>query len=265
MGSGLVLTCASPFFLLKEMPVSKRSRSVSLVLMSLAPVMLAACSQPTPPSPSTPPKPKGPTAYETVNNCVFDGNAREVCENGYQTARAEALAAAPRFATGEECALEFENCQAVPPAAPAVAAAPGAGTASAPAAASQSSGSSFMPMMAGFMIGQALGNSSAGGGAVGAGFDGRRDDRRSSGSSVAASSVLYRARGGQLSQVHSLSGGGRSVEPVKARTVTSANVAATKAAQAKAAQARAAQAKAASSSRSVSRSGFGGRSGGFGG
>lgn len=248
------------------MPVSKRSRSVSLALMSLAPVMLAACSQPTPPSPSTPPKPKGPTAYETVNDCVFDGNAREVCENGYQTARAEALAAAPRFATGEECALEFENCQAVPAQAPAVAAAPTAtSTAAQPTAGATQSNSSFMPMMAGFMIGQALGNSSAGGGAVGAGFDGRRDDRRSSGSSVAASSVLYRARGGQLSQVSSLSGGGRSVEPVKARTVTSANVAATKAAQAKAAQARAAQAKAASSTRSVSRSGFGGRSGGFGG
>lgn len=252
--------------------MSKRSRSVSLTLMSLAPMLLAACSQGTPPSPlAEKPKPKGPTAYETVDDCVFDGNDRATCQKGYETARTEALANAPRFATGEECALEFENCQKAPeaPAVATTAAPTGATPSTAPAAAPTQAGSSgFMPLMAGFMIGQAMSNSGGGAGYASAGFDGRRDDDRrttASGGGASSSSVLYRARGGQLSQVSSLSSGARSVEPVRARTVTSAQVASAKASQARAAQARAAQARANTSARSVSRSGFGGRSGGFGG
>lgn len=235
--------------------MSKRSRSVSLALMSLAPVMLAACA-PAPSSSSTPSKPKGPTAYETVDACVFDGNKKAECEQGFKTAQAEALANAPRFATGEECELAFENCKPVE----AVAAAPAAASqASGQAVAPQQASSGFMPMMAGFMLGNALSgsSSSAGAGAVAAGFDGKRDDRRTAtGSSAASNSVLYRARGGQLSQVSSAANGKPTVTPVKARTVTSAQVARAKAASA---QARS------TAPRSVSRSGFGGRSGGFGG
>lgn len=250
--------------------MTKRSRSVSLALMSLAPVLLAACAQEAPVAdePLRPlPKPAGPTAYETVEACVFDGNSQDVCDTGFKTAQAQAAQNAPRFATGAECELEFENCQPAPEAtavaaAPAAAAAAGASTQPAQAG----GGSSFIPIMAGFMLGQAMGNSGAG--MASAGFDGRRDNGRdtnrpvTSGGSAGASSVLYRARNGQLSQVSSLSGGRPVAQPVQARTVTSANVADAKAAQARATQARA-QARAAN--RSVSRSGFGGRSGGSGG
>ena len=104
--------------------------------------------------------------------------------------------------------------------------------------------------MAGFMIGQALSNNSGG---ASAGFDGRRPATAGAGG-AAAGSVLYRARGGQLSQVSTLSSGKAVASPVRARTVTSADVANTKAAQTRATQAR-----------NVSRAGFGARSGRSGG
>lgn len=234
--------------------MSKRSRSVSLALMSLAPVMLAACAPaPSSSSSSTSSKPRGPTAYETVEDCVFDGNKKAACQEGFKTAQAEALANAPRFATGEECALAFENCQPVETVVTTTPAAAAPADSQAPAQQHASSG--FMPMMAGFMMGNALGSSSsgAGAGAVSAGFNGQRDAHRPA---PASNSVLYRARGGQLSQVSNAANGKPTVSPVKARTVTSAQVARAKAAST---QARSA------ASRSVSRSGFGGRSGGFGG
>ena len=240
--------------------MSKRSRSASLALMSMTPFFLAACAQSEPvataSSTSSAPVAKGPTAYENVEACVFDGNTKDVCQSGFETAQAEALRSAPRFATGEECALEFDNCQVAPVVAAATPEATTTPSATAAAAApAQAGGGSFMPLMAGFMIGQALSNSSAG--AASAGFDGRRPTTGGA-AAAGAGSVLYRARGGQLSQVSTLSSGRAVANPVRARTVTSTDVANTKAAQTRAAQTKA-------DSRNVSRSGFGSRSGRSGG
>lgn len=241
----------------------KRSSSASLVLMSTVPFLLAACSQESP-SPAPKPVPKPTTAYETVDDCAFDGRPRNVCETALASAKAEAAKTAPRFKTLEECQKEFDNCQVAPAIA---AAAPAAGTAPAPATAQ--AGGGFSPMLMGFLVGQAFSGNS-GGGSYAAGFNNGAASERDRATSTAGggganSSALYRSRGGQLSQVSAASDGRASATPVRARTLTSAQVAQTKVAQAKAAQARATQARASASSRSVSRSGFGGRSGGFGG
>lgn len=243
----------------------KRSSSASLVLMSTVPFLLAACSSDTPP-PAPKPVPKPTTAYETVEDCAFDGRPRSVCESALATAKAEAAKSAPRFKTLEECQKEFDNCQVAPVVA---AAAPAAGAAPAPTVVQAGGGDSFTPALMGFMVGQALSGGSSGG-SYAAGFNSGAASERERNNSYAgggggSSTALYRARGGQLSQVSAAADGRVSATPVRARTVTSAQVAQTKVAQAKAAQARAAQARASASNRSVSRSGFGGRSGGFGG
>lgn len=245
----------------------KRSSSASLVLMSTVPFLLAACSSDTPP-PAPKPVPKPTTAYETVEDCAFDGRPRNVCESALATAKAEAAKSAPRFKTLEECQKEFDNCQVAPVVA---AAAPAAGAAPAPTVVQAGGGDSFTPALMGFMVGQALSGGSSGG-SYAAGFNNgaasereRNSGYAGGGSGAASSTALYRARGGQLSQVSAAADGRVSATPVRARTLTSAQVAQTKAAQAKAAQARAAQARTSASNRSVSRSGFGGRSGGFGG
>jgi hypothetical protein len=243
----------------------KRSSSASLVLMSTVPFLLAACSSDTPP-PAPKPVPKPTTAYETVEDCAFDGRPRSVCESALATAKAEAAKSAPRFKTLEECQKEFDNCQVAPVVA---AAAPAAGAAPAPTVVQAGGGDSFTPALMGFMVGQALSGGSSGG-SYAAGFNSGAASERERNNSYAgggggSSTALYRARGGQLSQVSAAADGRVSATPVRARTLTSAQVAQTKVAQAKAAQARAAQARASASNRSVSRSGFGGRSGGFGG
>lgn len=243
----------------------KRSSSASLVLMSTVPFLLAACSSDTPP-PAPKPVPKPTTAYETVEDCAFDGRPRSVCESALATAKAEAAKSAPRFKTLEECQKEFDNCQVAPVVA---AAAPAAGAAPAPTVVQAGGGDSFTPALMGFMVGQALSGGSSGG-SYAAGFNSGAASERERNNSYAgggggSSNALYRARGGQLSQVSAAADGRVSATPVRARTLTSAQVAQTKVAQAKAAQARAAQARASASNRSVSRSGFGGRSGGFGG
>ncbi len=242
----------------------KRSSSATLVLMSTVPFFLSACSQ-SEPTPAPKPAPKPTTAYETVADCTFDGRPRDVCETALANAKNEAAKTAPRFKTLEECEKEFDNC-AVAPAVAAAAPVAGAPTTTVVHA---GGGDSFSPMLMGFMVGQALGGGGSSSGAYAAGFNNgaasERDRNYSGGGSAGASSALYRSRGGQLSQVSTASDGRAAATPVRARTMTSAQVSQIKTAQAKAAQARATQARASASTRSVSRSGFGGRSGGFGG
>lgn len=81
----------------------KRSRTAALLLMSAAPLLLTACSQ----------DQAREGLYTSVDACVAATNDRQTCQEAMQQASAEAVAAAPRYATKEECiaAHGAEQCE----------------------------------------------------------------------------------------------------------------------------------------------------------
>ena len=76
--------------------------------------------------------------FTSVEACVTAGFAREVCQTGFDAARAEHQQAAPKFASQTDCEKEWGSGHC------------------APAASSGGSGGFFMPALAGFVVGQAL-------------------------------------------------------------------------------------------------------------
>lgn len=111
----------------------KRSRTARLILMGSAPLLLTACSHA--------PDAVRSGLYTSVDACVAAGNDRSTCTDAYVSAYHESKATAPMFATEGECEARYgpSGCTER----------------------SEGSHNSFMPMMAGFMLAQAMRGSSA--------------------------------------------------------------------------------------------------------
>jgi uncharacterized protein YgiB involved in biofilm formation len=112
----------------------KRSRTVALLLMSAAPLMLTSCSEDA----------SSEGLYTSIDACVEQTNDRYTCQEAFDQAKKQAEVASPRYASREECiaAHGAEQCEQR---------SDGAGH------------SFFMPMMTGFLLGQMLrGGQSAG-------------------------------------------------------------------------------------------------------
>lgn len=106
----------------------KKSRAISLVLLGSTGLTLAACSQ-SPPSDAT--------FFSKVEDCI-PVKGEPACRDGLARSEAEFAAEAPRFGQKEPCEAEFGagNCET--------------------RQARAGTGSFFMPMMMGYMMGNAF-------------------------------------------------------------------------------------------------------------
>lgn len=120
----------------------KKSRSIRLVLLGSASVALAACGDDGPP--------KDARLFSSVQECaaIYDTST---CLDAQKQAEQAYVAEGPKFARREDCEAEVGagNCETRQ-----TASSPSS-TSSSPAAAS-SGGSFFMPMLMGYMLGNAL-------------------------------------------------------------------------------------------------------------
>lgn len=132
----------------------KRSRTIELALMGAAPLLFAGCDR-------TPPL--SAQLYQNLQQCVREGKVSpEVCAQAYADAVQAQYRGAPRFDSLAQCEAQFGygQCHAVTagsggPAAQG--AGPPAGAYSSPGAYSSSGGHWFVPALAGFLVGRALG------------------------------------------------------------------------------------------------------------
>lgn len=106
----------------------KRSKAIRLVLLGSTGLTLAACSQ-SPPSDAT--------FFSTVEDCIA-AKSEATCRDGFVSSEKAFAAEAPRFTRKDQCESEFGvgNCETRQS---------GAGT-----------GGFFMPMMMGYMLGNAF-------------------------------------------------------------------------------------------------------------
>ncbi|HET8763862.1 MAG TPA: DUF1190 domain-containing protein, partial [Rhodanobacter sp.] len=111
----------------------KRSRTAGLILMGTAPLLLSACSHE--------PDAVRSGLYTSVDACVAAGNDRSTCTDAYVSAYHESKAAAPAFTTEGECEARYGPSGCI--------------------VRSEGGHSLFMPMMAGFMLAQAMRGSQA--------------------------------------------------------------------------------------------------------
>lgn len=109
--------------------MSKRSRSVGLLLMAATPIVLTACSKP---SQFETPSSSNAQAYASVQSCVNDGRTQSECESALATAQQEREKSAPRFASKDECEKQFDHCGP------------------------NQAGGVFMPLLAGYMVGSMI-------------------------------------------------------------------------------------------------------------
>ena len=124
----------------------KRSKSLRLVLMGGAALSLGACEQPVEVG-----------VFETVDQCTVMGYSQSACESAIEQAQKEHLQAAPKYASRTDCEAEFGRCEAgtasaqqQPPQTP-------QGPQGEQTALNSSGGSFFMPLLAGYMMGQMMG------------------------------------------------------------------------------------------------------------
>ena len=126
----------------------KRSASLRLVLMGGAALTLAGCEEPVEVG-----------VFETVQQCTVMGYSESACETAIAAASREHLQSAPRYASRADCEAEFGTCESATAAASDT---PPSQTQGPDQQAAQSSmGSFFMPLMAGYMMGQMMGGRSA--------------------------------------------------------------------------------------------------------
>ena len=109
----------------------KRSSRIALVMMGTSALTLSACEEP-----------KTDTAiFETVEQCVAEqGITAEQCYGEFNAAKAQHAEVAPKYASRADCEADFgaEGCEVSP-------------------YRTNAGGSVFMPLMAGFMMGQMMG------------------------------------------------------------------------------------------------------------
>jgi uncharacterized protein YgiB involved in biofilm formation len=112
----------------KEGSAMKKSKAIRLVLLGSTGLTLAACDQ-SPPSDAT--------FFSRVEDCIAF-KSESTCRDGFAKSEEQWVAEAPRFTKKEQCEAEFGagNCET---------AQAGAGR-----------GSFFMPMMMGYMLGNAF-------------------------------------------------------------------------------------------------------------
>ncbi len=125
----------------------KRSASLRLVLMGGAALSLSACSE----------EAVEVGVFETVEQCTVMGYGQSACETAIAAAMREHAKSAPRYATKADCEAEFGRCEGAP-----AASASNTPPTQTPgpdqmAQAGGGFGSFFMPMMAGYMMGQMMG------------------------------------------------------------------------------------------------------------
>lgn len=109
----------------------KRTRTIRLVLMGISPLVLTACN---PSVQGGRPQPGEERLYPNAQACIASGDfSRDDCNAAFAAAQEEHWQTAPQFNSREECAQQHgENgCM-------------------------QSSHSSFMPFMAGMLMGRAF-------------------------------------------------------------------------------------------------------------
>lgn len=121
---------------------SWRSYRVAPVALAISAVfMLAGCEQ----------ADETVSLYQNADDCSrANPSMSEQCTTAYNNALKEAEKTAPKYATREDCVAEFGETQCTQTPAPAQAGM---------AAESQSSGISWMPLMAGYMMGRMMGGS----------------------------------------------------------------------------------------------------------
>ena len=111
----------------------KRSRTLTLALMSATALTLAACDNP-----------EEVGVFETVEQCATqDGFNIDACEANMKQAQAEHVRVAPKYTSAADCEADFgtEQCETAPQK-------------------TTSGGSVFMPLMMGYMMGNMLGGRS---------------------------------------------------------------------------------------------------------
>lgn len=134
----------------------KRSKLVKLIVMGSAAVAAVGCDQPQT-NPEEVNKPTlastDTTTYSSIEDCVAKGLYTEkFCREQFDSARKLHLANAPRFSNLQDCVEQFGAgaCQVQSTSAQPNTVAPSSST--------SDTGSFWMPAMAGYMLGQALGN-----------------------------------------------------------------------------------------------------------
>ena len=101
----------------------KRTSTITLALLGA--LALTGCSE----------EKKEPTTYKSVAECTADGISAAECQKSFD----EATKAAPKFATQDQCAAQFGNCQVQ----------------------TNADGTSwFMPALMGYMVGSMMSNGS---------------------------------------------------------------------------------------------------------
>ena len=115
----------------------KRSKSVTLALMGSAAVVLAGCGE-------EPPPPQA--VFSGIEQCIRAGNEVETCAAEYKEAVEQHATQAPRFASAQECEVGADSqCE--------------------PTRVQNADGSwsnVFVPLMAGYMISNAINNMGGG-------------------------------------------------------------------------------------------------------
>lgn len=105
----------------------KRSKTASLIVMGTLPLLLSACS---------PAESSKQGFYTSVDSCASSMGDRGACQQAFDSAQSQAAQDAPRYANREECLAQHPegDCQQQ----------------------TRAGHSYFMPMMAGFLIGQMM-------------------------------------------------------------------------------------------------------------
>jgi uncharacterized protein YgiB involved in biofilm formation len=131
----------------------KRTRTIRLVLMGISPLILSACN---PSVQGGRPQPGEERLYPNADACIASGDfSRADCNAAFAAALEEHQKSAPSFATRAECAQQYgdRSCAEV---------SSGASGSLAGSEATdnetQTSHSSFMPFMAGMLMGRAFNN-----------------------------------------------------------------------------------------------------------
>lgn len=134
----------------------KRSASLRLVLMGGAALSLSGCGE----------EAVEVGIFETVEQCTVMGYSDSACETAIAAATREHVQSAPRYATKSDCESEFGRCESGsaisagnnPPGNTTPSETPGPGQI---AQSGGGMGSFFMPLMAGYMMGQMMGGRGA--------------------------------------------------------------------------------------------------------
>lgn len=110
--------------------MKKMNSRMGTLLMGVSLFALAACEEPR----------VDAAIFESIEQCVNNGDGtRAQCEQGFNEARSQHAAVAPKYASAEDCQADFGpgKCEQAPQQ-------------------TTSGGSVFMPLMAGYMMGSLL-------------------------------------------------------------------------------------------------------------